>query len=522
MALLWVVIAGAAISFILAWSLGANDVANAFGTSVGSKVLSLRQAVVIASIVEFLGAFLMGSHVVDTMRKGIIKPALYEDDPEELMLGMLAALIGGATWLVLATFLSLPVSTTHSMVGAIVGFTLVAKGSAGVDWNSIIRIAISWVTSPLLAGAAACGLFVAVRQFILRRPNSLELGFGFLPFFYGAVLSSLCFFVIYKGSPGLGLANIPLWAIVCSCVGVGVGSLALCWVVGVPLLRKHIARKFADDILLDMEPFSDSATESQTLADQGVKRYGATTSTTTAGGQEQQLRKSYDSDDEDLVEEVAEELEKNFSEFTAKEYSVWHCCSPQSTVLSHHERRNEEMYSNSETFDAKTEELFSFLQILTASVGGFAHGANDVSNAIAPLVVIVSIYLRGDVDQQDAVPWWILLAGGVGISLGLAMWGYRVMSTIGTNMTKLTPSRGFNIEFGASMTVLVASRLKIPASTTHCVVGSVFAVGLADGIKAVNWRLLLNVVLSWVVTLPATGLISAAAFAALSAVRAPS
>jgi hypothetical protein len=153
---------------------------------------------------------------------------------------------------------------------------------------------------------------------------------------------------------------------------VGVGSLALCWVVGVPLLRKHIARKFADDILIDMEPFSDSATESQTLADQGVKRYGATTtSTTTAGGQEQQLRKSYDSDDEDLVEEVAEELEKNFSEFTAKEYSVWHyCCSPQSTVLSHHERRNEEMYSNSETFDAKTEELFSFLQILTASVGG--------------------------------------------------------------------------------------------------------------------------------------------------------
>jgi phosphate/sulfate permease len=257
-----------------------------------------------------------------------------------------------------------------------------------------------------------------------------------------------------------------------------------------------------------MNPFDEGSEENAALA-ANVKHYGTS------------IPANNERYDEDVVEEVAEEMEKNFSEYTAKEFSVWHCCGAQGTVLEHHERKNEEMYRNSETFDAKTEELFSFLQILTASVGGFAHGANDVSNAIAPLVVIVSVYLRGDVDQEDATPWWILLAGGVGISLGLAMWGYRVMSTIGTNMTKLTPSRGFNIEFGASMTVLIASRLKIPTSTTHCVVGSVFAVGLADGIKAVNWRLLLNVVLSWVVTLPATGLISAAAFAALRAMRTP-
>ncbi|ELR15426.1 Phosphate transporter family protein [Acanthamoeba castellanii str. Neff] len=500
--LLWVAVVGGVISFILAWALGANDVANAFGTSVGSKVLSLRQAIVIAAIVEFAGAVLMGSHVVDALRKDIIKPSLYADNPEELMVGMLSALIAAAAWLVLATFLNLPVSTTHGMVGAIVGFTLVAKGFDGVEWWQIGKICISWVTSPVLAGLLSFTMYFLVRFFILRRSNSLTLGFRFLPFFYALTLGALTFFIIYKGSPGLGLDGLALWLIALLCGGVALAALLFCFVIVVPYLRDRINRLFDESgerrILQHTSTTTSSSTEgSSVFAFASPYAYFRRIWNKLRPGRAVEVSEDVDSEKKALsVEEtiLADDSEKEGDD------------GPDA---------NEEMYAHSEVFDERTEELFSFLQVLTACVGGFAHGSNDVSNAIAPFVVIISIYRSEDVSQDEDTPWWVLVMGGAAIVLGLAMWGYRVMATVGHNMTKLTSSRGFNIEFGAAMTVLIASRLSIPISTTHCVVGSVFAVGLADGIKAVNWRLFINIVLSWVITLPITLGLAAATFALL-------
>jgi sodium-dependent phosphate transporter len=547
--LLWAVIVAGVFSFILAWALGANDVANAFGTSVGSKVLTHRQAVLIASVVEFAGAFLMGSHVVETMRKGIIKPELYVDDPADLLLGMFSVLIAGALWLVIATFLGLPVSTTHSIVGAIIGFTFVAQGPNGINWWDIGKIVISWVSSPCLAGAASFTMFFLVRFFILRRTNSLQLGFRFLPFFYGVTLGVLAFFVIYKGSPGLGLSDLPLWLIITICVSVALGGLFLTWFIGVPLMWRYINRKFSDSGERRTKTEIDESREldegfgrhlmsccmsipfvrhwmaqrimeqgNETLKPERDRKYGSIDKTSSAESDVDHItEKDSLKDPEQGTDEVDDHLDKQqdptiHTPLPSSPSSSSSSTSPSSSAAE------EDMYAHSEVFDPRTEELFSMLQVLTACVGGFAHGANDVANSIAPFAVIIAIYVNDDVEQNTDVPWWILLMGGAGIVLGLIMWGHRVMKTIGTKMTKLTPSRGFNIEFGAALTVLVASRLQIPVSTTHCVVGSVFFVGLADGHKAVNWKLILSIFGSWVITLPFTSLLTAAIFALLELV----
>jgi len=433
--LLWVVIVGGVFSFILAWALGANDVANAFGTSVGSKALSLRQALVVAAVVEFSGAVLMGSHVVDSLRNKIIKPNLYEAQPEELMVGMLSALIAAASWLVLATFLKLPVSTTHGMVGAIVGFALVAKDTDSVDWWEIGKICISWVTSPVLAGILSFSMFFLVRFSILRRENSLTLGYRFLPFFYAFTLGALTFFVIYKGSPGLGLNDLPFWLIAVIVGGVALAALVFSLVVVVPYLRYRISKMFDENGIRKVNKQSiisdpsDNAELGEIIDAQG--------------NQPPPFMAFFHRQSSRLQELAAKVFPNRNNHEDGDQISDSLTIKP--TVLSESTSdTKEEMYAQSEEFDERTEELFSFLQVLTACVGGFAHGSNDVSNAIAPLVVIISIYVNESVEQNDT-PWWVLLMGGAAIVLGLAMWGYRVMSTIGHDMTKLTSSRGFNI-----------------------------------------------------------------------------
>jgi len=489
--LLWLVILGGIVSFLLAWALGANDVANAFGTSVGAKVLTLRQAVVIAGIVEFLGAFLMGSHVTDNIRKNLIKPELYEDDPERLMVGMFSALVAATIWLIVATTFCLPVSSTHSMVGAVVGFALLGAGTDGVDWNKLGMIALSWVLSPVLAGTVSCAMFLFTRTFILRHSSALERGLRFLPLCYGFTFGFNTFFVIYKGSPGLALDDLPFWAVITITAGVAILATLIAF-FATPYLRRYIEYKHG----------KQSDTKDEEIQDDAVI-YGAISAPDyKLGVQDGQVRESKLSNgDKESLLGKGDNIDKIEQDNQISD------TVPQT--------KTDQIHAKSEVFDPKAEELFSFLQVLTAVFGGFAHGANDVSNAIAPFVVLVIVSETGEAVQNDNTPWWVLLMGGVGIVLGLAMWGYRVMQTIGQDLAKVTPSRGFNIELGSAMTVLGASRLGLPISTTHCKVGSVVGVGLADGREAINWWLFVNVGAAWVITLPATALVSASVFMTL-------
>ncbi|TXD38194.1 inorganic phosphate transporter [Lujinxingia vulgaris] len=406
--ILWVAIA---FGFYMAWSIGANDAANAMGTSVGSKAISFKEAVIIAAIFEFSGAFIAGASVTDTMRRGIIDPLLFNDaavvgTPEGstlFMLGMLAALISAAVWLHLAAMLGWPVSTTHSIVGAITGFGLVSVGPAYIQWGTLAKIVSSWAVSPLTGGILAFLVFSLVRKMIFDADNPVAAVKRWSPVLVFPVFLVLGLVIFVKGMPGVDLES----------YGIGVAEIwmlsALVGVVG-SLVSWLFVRKIE-------EPSGD---------------------------------------DRDL-------------------------------------------------HVARVEKVFRYLQIATACFVAFAHGSNDVANSIGPLAAIVGTFNEGAITAKVPVPTWVLLLGGLGIVIGLATYGYKVIETIGTKITEITPSRGFAAEFGAASTILMGSWLGLPISTTHTVVGAVIGVGFARGMTALNLGIIWNIVKSWVYTLPVAG-----------------
>ncbi|MFH1132001.1 MAG: anion permease [Pseudomonadota bacterium] len=383
----------ALVGLYMAWNIGANDVANAMGTSVGSKVLTLRQAVIIAGILEFAGAVLVGGYVTDTVRKGIVDPMVFVGDPQALVCGMIAALASAAIWLNLASYLGWPVSTTHSIVGAIAGFGIVVGGVQAVQWGTLLQIVLSWVTSPLVGGLVAYGVYMWIRWQILGRSDPKAEAKRMKPFLSGVLFFVLSLVLLCKGLKNLKL-NLGYWQ---------TGGLS----VGFGLLGILIGR------------------------------------------------------------------------------IVWN---------KKEEREAEGLVG--------MEKIFGPLQILTAASVAFAHGANDVANAVGPMAAVFATIRTGEVLQKVDVPLWILLAGGAGIVFGLATYGYRVMATIGTKITEVTPSRGFSAEFGASITILVGSKLGMPLSTTHTLVGAVIGVGFGRGIRALNMVVVRNILVSWILTIP--------------------
>ncbi len=390
----------------MAWGVGANDVANAMGTSVGSGALTIRQAIIVAMIFEFLGAYLAGGEVTATIRKGIIDPGLLEDSPQLLVYGMLAALLAAGTWLLLASMMGWPVSTTHSIVGAIVGFAAVGISLDAVAWSKVGKIAASWVVSPVLAGSISFCLFMSVQKLIFNSDTPLANAKRYIPCYMFAVGFLVAMVTILKGlkhvfkDAALNL-NVVEASGIAAIVGFGVAMF------GVYLLRR-----------VKLE-------ETVPVAGDAGDRF------------------------------------------------------------------------------ANVEKVFAILMIFTACAMAFAHGSNDVANAVGPLAAVVSVVNSGAVAAQAAMPGWILLLGGGGIVLGLATYGFKVMATIGKKITELTPSRGFAAELGAAGTVVLASALGLPVSTTHTLVGAVLGVGLARGIGALNLRVIGSIFLSWLVTLPA-------------------
>jgi PiT family inorganic phosphate transporter len=403
-----------AFGFFMAWGVGANDVANAMGTSVGAGALTIKQAVIIAAVFEFAGAYLAGGQVTSTIRKSIIDPVIFTDSPELLVYGMIAALLAAGIWLLIASLNGWPVSTTHSIVGSIVGFAAVGIGFDAVSWGRVGTIVMSWVTSPLCAGILAFILFRSVQVLILDKEDPFERAKKYIPYYMFLVGFVMAMVTFLKGLAHVGLELTFLDA---TAYSVGVGIIVV--FIGMVLLRNIKVDKNAD---------------------------------------------------------------RDF----------------------HY---------------ASVEKVFAVLMIFTACGMAFAHGSNDVANAIGPLAAVNSVISSGGtVGSEAAIPVWILALGGGGIALGLIMYGHKVIATIGKGITHLTPSRGFAAELAAGTTVVLASGTGMPISTTHTLVGAVLGVGFARGIAAINLRVIRTIFISWVITLPAGAILAIIIFYILKAV----
>lgn len=390
----------------MAWSIGANDVANAMGTSVGSKALTLGSAVVVAAIFEFSGAFFAGSDVAVTIKENVVDTSAFAADRRMLGIGMVSALVGAALWLHLATWRGWPDSTTHAIVGAVTGIGLMLGGLDVVRWSVVGTIVVSWVASPILGAVMSFTVFTIVRWAVFRSEHPALRARMVTPIFAGIVLFIITLAMIYKGLKNLHL-NLPLAQALGTALVVGIGM----WLAGSLFMRRWrvVAGSYGEEI---------SAVEKQ----------------------------------------------------------------------------------------------FAYLQIVTACYMAFAHGSNDAANAIGPLAAAITAAQTTELAAQVEVPAWIMGLGAFGIVLGLSTYGYRVIHTIGRRITEVTPSRGFAMEFAAASTVLLGSKLGLPVSTTHILIGAVVGVGMARGMAAINTRMVTIIFLSWLGTVPSSAIFSVGVF----------
>lgn len=396
----------AAFGLFMAWGIGANDVANAMATSVGSKALTIKQAILVAAVFEFAGAVLAGGEVTSTIRKGIVDASLLtgmENGPQLLIYGMLAALLAAGTWLLVASKNGWPVSTTHSIVGAIVGFAAVGIGIDAVQWGKVGTIVMSWVVSPVTAGFVAFLIYMSVHKLILSQEDPLEKAKRYVPIYMFFAAFTITLVTILKGLKHVGLTLSMMDSYL----------MAIAIAAGVAVLGWFAIRKIQPD----------------------------------------------------------PKAEKN-----AHFYTV--------------------------------ERVFGVLMVITACGMAFAHGSNDVANAIGPLAAVISAATTGEIGAKSLLPPWVLIIGGGGIVIGLATFGRHVIATVGKKITQLTPSRGFAAELAAATTIVIASGTGIPISTTHTLVGAVLGVGLARGIEAIDLRVVTKILASWVVTIPAGAILA--------------
>ncbi|SJL85387.1 inorganic phosphate transporter [Vibrio palustris] len=406
------ILVAAAFGLLMAIGIGANDVANAMGTSVGSKALTVKQAIVIAMIFEFAGAYLAGGEVTDTIRKGVIETSLFTAHPDVLIYGMLSALLAAGTWLLVASYMGWPVSTTHSIIGAIIGFACISVGTHAIDWSSVQGIVGSWIVTPIISGFFAYLIFISAQRLIFDTDTPLLNAKRFVPVYMFITTMVIALVTIKKGLSHVGLNLTSLEAWIWS-----IAVSAMVMIGGYIYIAKHFSNRDNND------------------------------------------------------------------------------------------------GSNS------VESIFSVLMVITACAMAFAHGSNDVANAIGPLsAVVATVQNMGEIGAKSDIAWWILPLGGVGIVVGLATLGHKVMATVGTGITELTPSRGFAAQLATACTVVLASGTGLPISTTQTLVGAVLGVGFARGIAALNLGVVRNIVASWIITLPAGALLAVIFFYAIQAV----
>lgn len=459
------------IGFYMAWNIGANDVSNAMGTSVGSGALTLRKAVIVAAVLEFSGAFFVGSNVSETVQRGLIDQDMFLTDPMILVLGMCAALFGTSVWLQIASYFGWPVSTTHAIIGAILGFGGVIGGMDAIQWGEIGTIALSWVVTPLISAVISYLIFSILQRNILYAMNPIEATKKFIPLLSFIVLSTFTLSLIFNGLENLDL-NISFSEALLISLAVGIAAFAISYLfvrrVPLPAVENRAPSRYLPQTVVSLE--------------KAIKH----------------------------LQRV------HVASYDATHEKVGHLLS-EVRIISNQMRR-ETTFADRTSEYYTVEKMFVYLQILTACFVAFAHGANDVANAIGPVAAVLGIIKNGIVTTATTVPPWLLAFGGVGIVVGLATWGWRVIETIGKKITELTPTRGFCAEFGAATTILIASKLGMPVSTTHCLVGAILGVGMARGMRALNLNMLRDIVLSWVITLPASAAMSIIIFYILRAI----
>lgn len=444
----------------MAWNIGANDVANAMGTSVGSKALTLRRAVLIAAILEFSGAFFVGSSVSETIQNGIIDPRVFHADPMIFVLGMMGSLLATGILLQAASYFGLPISTTHAIVGAVLGFGAVVGGLDAVHWSTVSQIVSSWILSPVLSGVVSYLIFNIIQKKILYALNPIEATKQLAPFFV-----FLCFNVVLLSLFYHGLNQVAFNLSFSTALSI---SCAISLIAA--LISQFLIRRISESEMQLVESPAPYQAVSLEKALHHMQRVHLSNQNTAYGQRISQIL--------DEIRGLNDEIRRNMP------------------------------FQSSTTQYRGVERIFVFLQILSACLVAFAHGANDAANAIGPVAAILGVLKTNAIMAHSEIPSWLLAWGGAGIVIGLATWGWRVIETIGSKITELTPTRGFAAEFGAAATILFASKLGLPISTTHALVGSVFGVGMARGLKALNLQTLKEIVISWIVTIPLCAVLS--------------
>ncbi|KAJ4377284.1 Na+/Pi symporter [Neocucurbitaria cava] len=550
---------GTIFAFLDAWNIGANDVANSFATSVASRSLSLKQAMCIASVMEFAGAMLVGSRVTDTIRTKVISISLFEEDPSVLMLAMVCAIVGSATYLTIATKFTMPVSTTHSIMGGVIGVGIAASGTKGVNWSfkGVSQVFAAWGIAPGISAGFGAIIFLATKYGVMRRSNPVKKAFIMVPIYFFITAFLLALLIVWKG----GSAKIKFTDAEAVGVSFGVGGAVAIIVATffIPFLYRRIIK---DDwelktwevikgplLLRRAEPpvrpegvtaghikdyYAGHLTSGQLEAKRAAEAHVAPDDIEKGAGHS--VKPTGDGAESDITPigsvrgaPVTATSHQQLSTpkkqpppgawytpavaFYWVKYAVFH--GVEQDVVDQQSKRDflsgdiEKVHATGEHFDNRAEYTYSFLQIMTASTASFAHGANDVSNAIGPYTTIYFIWSTAKISNKVPVPLWILAFGGAGIVVGLWTYGYNIMRALGNKITLHSPSRGFSMELGAAVTVILATKLSLPVSTTQCITGATVGVGLCNGTwRTINWRMVAWIYMGWFITLPCAGIIS--------------
>ncbi|EGS22411.1 uncharacterized protein CTHT_0019440 [Thermochaetoides thermophila DSM 1495] len=546
-----------------AWNIGANDVANSWATSVASQSVTYLQAMVLASVMEFAGSVGVGARVADTIRTKIVDTTLFVNDPAMLMLGMVCAVVASSCYLTFATKMGMPVSTTHSIMGGVIGMGIASVGADGIQWvgkgggtgrinSGVIQVFLAWIIAPGLAGCFASIIFLITKYFVMLRKNPVRNALVLVPIYFAVTASLLTMLLLWKGgSYKIDLTDAQVAGTIVG-VGAGFGILVACtlmpWLyrvvicddwqlrwwhipLGPLLLRRGEVPPPPEGVSPVVKNYYEGRLTKEELEARRAAARGDVEASAANGGSdsvEQKLNGASSSND--IATEPAVPVPQRKSLVGPKPDGKWY----ESKVLfwyfkwlllrgvdkdvvnatstnSALARNLEEVHAYAAHYDNKAEYMYSFLQIMTAATASFTHGANDIANAIGPYATVFQIWNQGLVPAsgKSQVPTWILVFGGCCLVLGVWTYGYHIMRNLGNRLTLQSPSRGFSMELGAAITVILATRLKLPVSTTQCITGATVGVGLCSGTwRTVNWRMVAWIYLGWIITLPMTGIIS--------------
>ncbi|KND94335.1 Phosphate-repressible phosphate permease pho-4 [Tolypocladium ophioglossoides CBS 100239] len=549
---------GTLFAFLDAWNIGANDVANSWASSVSSRSVSYLQAMLGASVMEFTGALGVGGRVADTIRTKVVDIKAFEAQPALLMLGMVCAVVASSCYLTMATRFGMPVSTTHSILGGVLGMGVGALGGGGVTWvgynkdgsvnikEGVVQVFLAWIIAPVLSGAFGAIIFTITKYGVLLRSNPAMRGLVLVPIYFWVTASLIVMLLLWKGGDyKVNLTDAQIPGVI---VAAGAGWGLLITIFLVPWLYRVVIKEdwqlrawhiFQGPLLLrrgevppppaDFKGVVRNFYEGHLTREELDARRAQYAATVTEDIEGQHEKKATGSDTSAQGVEPEDTAPQRKSLIGPKPDGPWYTGAymwwlvkwlifrgvDQDVVGSQSEKSViagdvEEIHARARHFDNRTEFLYTFLQVMTAAAASFTHGANDVANAVGPYASIYQIWQSGAIPgKKSNVPTWILAFGGVGIVIGLWTYGYHIMRNLGNRVTLMSPSRGFSMELGSVITVIMATRLELPVSTTQCITGAIVGVGLCNGDwRAINWRMVAWIYLGWFITVPTAGLIS--------------